>query len=146
MSRPPKYSPRVHHTGGDVPQLYDLLGEFAPPEHVFYNRPRSMAERVVFKFGGVQQLIRALKNAGYNVAPSTVYKWLYPPEKGGTGGIIPTRAWKKVLEAAKLEGLLWGHEEFDVREFALKSKGNAIITKADRIIAQEAPHVLKKPR
>ncbi len=36
---------------------------------------------------------------------SRVYRWTYPKERGGTGGIIPTRDARKLLAYANREGI-----------------------------------------
>jgi hypothetical protein len=73
---------------------------------------RSQAQRIVDKFGGVPALIKALKLAAKETGrealirnKSSVYRWLLPREKGGTGGLIPTSALPDVLRAAVIEGI-----------------------------------------
>ena len=53
------------------------------------------AQRIVDKFGGPRRLAYA---AG--LEPSRVYRWLYPKDRGGTGGIIPSSAVSLVQVAA----------------------------------------------
>ena len=36
---------------------------------------------------------------------SRVYSWMYPKERGGTGGIIPQRHWPKLLAFAQANGI-----------------------------------------
>lgn len=69
--------------------------------------PRSQAQRIVDKFGGARRLASALHAADPSYArhPSNVYRWLYPREKGGTGGVIPTSALPLVITAARIEGI-----------------------------------------
>lgn len=52
---------------------------------------------IIAKFGGVNALAQAIdKN------PATVYRWTYPKEKGGTGGLIPSASLLKIQAAANL--------------------------------------------
>lgn len=83
----------------------------------------SQAERVVKKFGGVPALIRALKQVGKSRSKATIYKWLYPKEKKGRNGLIPTSAWPDLLLAARLEGIHFSDVDFDPRlTFSSKKK------------------------
>lgn len=70
-------------------------------------RPRlSQAERVILKFDGARKLARAI---GSDM--STVYKWTYPKAKQGSDGLIPSSAMRKVLQAARREGILLTAED-----------------------------------
>lgn len=73
------------------------------------------ATRILAKFGGARRLASALKALGIPRDPATIYKWTYPREKGGTGGLIPTAAWPDVLKAARMEGILISPEDMDPR-------------------------------
>lgn len=53
------------------------------------------AEHVIKKCGGAARTSKIVERAY-----STVHKWKYDKEKGGTGGIIPASAQAKILEAA----------------------------------------------
>lgn len=70
--------------------------------------PPSQAEKVLAKFGGARSLARALQRLDpkKHRDPASIYKWTYPRDKGGTGGIIPGYALSAVLEAARVEGIL----------------------------------------
>lgn len=37
--------------------------------------------------------------------PSAVSRWMMPPEKRGTGGLVPQRHWPAILEHARKERL-----------------------------------------
>lgn len=76
-----------------------------------YTEETTQAERVINKFGGAKRLLAALKAVGFPKNPATVYRWLYPREKGGTGGIIPTKAWPDILTAARIEGIFLTAED-----------------------------------
>lgn len=81
------------------------------------------AYRVILKFGGVGKLLKALRNVGCDYAKSSVYRWIMPrtaPGKG-TGGFIPQRALKDVLEAARIEGLIITSEDLDPRRFPVSA-------------------------
>lgn len=101
--------------------LSELLGESEEKisdEYLgFYKTPRSQAERVLWKFGGVRKFCRALDELGVHLEVSGVYKWLYSREKGGTNGRIPTKAWPLILSAAKHCGLIITKDDMDFRSF-----------------------------
>lgn len=86
-----------------------------------YKKPEvlNQAERVVQKFGGARQLARILKRVGRPKHPASIFRWTYPREKGGTGGIIPTAAWPDLIHAARIEGVVLTAEDMDVREAQL---------------------------
>lgn len=60
----------------------------------------SQAQNIIAKFGGVPALAKA---AGLSL--NSVYKWTYPKERGGTGGLIPTDKLPAVLDAAQANGI-----------------------------------------
>lgn len=80
--------------------------------------PRTQAERIFEKFGGVRKLMAALDrlgpDRGYN--PATLYRWNYPRARKGSNGIIPTAAIPDVLEAARLEGIHLDAVDLDPRK------------------------------
>lgn len=82
----------------------------------------NQAERLIRRFGGAQRLVSILKAIGHPMRPSAIYKWTYPKEKGGTGGIIPTRAWPLLMLAARYEGVVITQDETDPRTFAPKKR------------------------
>lgn len=43
---------------------------------------------------------------------SRVYRWTYPPSRGGTGGIIPHGDALKLLDHARLEGIELNEADF----------------------------------
>lgn len=55
----------------------------------------SPAARVIEKCGGVDRVAKIVGRT-----PGSVYKWRWPKEKGGTGGLIPTDAQTKIWDAA----------------------------------------------
>lgn len=79
-------------------------------------RPKcGQAGHIIEKFGGVPRLVAALKAAGFEIDRTSVYKWLYTKDHGGTEGVIPTRAWPYIYRAARLNGVLIEHSDLDLR-------------------------------
>lgn len=64
----------------------------------------SQAERVFAKFGGVRRLAQVLAEMGRPKNLTTLYRWTYPKPRG-TGGRIPSNAWRDLLLAATRIGL-----------------------------------------
>lgn len=69
------------------------------------NTTSKQAQRVIEKFEGVASLQSALATAGHHVTRATIYRWTYPPEKGGCDGYIPSRWIDKIKKAAFLEDI-----------------------------------------
>lgn len=68
--------------------------------------PVTQAERVIAKFGGPIELSRIL-----NYTLAAVCKWTYPRSKGGSNGLIPTRAMERINTLARLHGVLLTDED-----------------------------------
>lgn len=69
------------------------------------------AERIIKMFGGAYPLAEALTAAlGRKVHPSTVYRWTYPAERNGTGGMVPSRIRRVLRRAARMHGIVWKEE------------------------------------
>jgi hypothetical protein len=66
-----------------------------------------VAKHVIDKCGGFDAVAEML---GCHV--SRVYRWTYPPERGGTGGIIPSGRQVKLLKAARARGIELGPADF----------------------------------
>lgn len=62
--------------------------------------PPTQAERIISKFGGPRRLAELMHRN-----PSTIYRWLYPIENGGTGGLIPAQSLRLVLRVAREQGI-----------------------------------------
>lgn len=60
----------------------------------------TIAAHVIAKVGGVDAVASAL---GLNV--STVHRWTYPKERGGTGGTVPTKHQRELLAVARERGI-----------------------------------------
>jgi len=56
------------------------------------------AEIVIAKCGGHKKVAELI-----GVDVSWVYRWTYPPERGGSGGQIPRKQQIKLLEKARAE-------------------------------------------
>jgi len=73
-----------------------------------HEHPDCQAWRVFDRFGGVMKTAKALKALGPQHARdrSTLYRWTYPREKNGTGGLIPASAMPSIMRAARLHGIV----------------------------------------
>jgi len=81
-------------------------------------RLRSQAERVIAKFGGPYKLskaVAALGDPSKTLNPASIYRWCYPRNKGGTGGLVPTGSLPIVLEAARFDGIFLSVDDLDPR-------------------------------
>lgn len=78
-------------------------------------RPRTQAYRIFLKFGGVVGLFEALNLIEKPRQLQNMYKWLYPKEKGGSDGIIPSHAMPDILMAARYMGIVLSSEDLDPR-------------------------------
>lgn len=58
------------------------------------------AELIIGKFGGHSKIAEVL-----GVDVSRVYRWTYPEDRGGTGGLIPQKHQVRLLEAAPELGI-----------------------------------------
>ena len=107
--------------GGDKPKPIELTNDDGiPPPSNKLREPlggeiTTQASRVLLKFGGARRLAAFLRAGGHDVHPITVYKWAYPKERGGTGGVIPSKHLGPVLDAARLEGIILDADDLDPR-------------------------------
>ena len=60
----------------------------------------SIADAVIRKCGGHAQVARWL---GLSLAQ--IYRWTYPRERGGTGGLVPARRQGELLAKARAAGI-----------------------------------------
>jgi hypothetical protein len=58
------------------------------------------AEIIIEKFGGHARIAEIL-----GVDVSRVYRWTYPEDRGGTGGLIPQKHQSKLLAEARSLGI-----------------------------------------
>jgi len=56
----------------------------------------SPAQRIIEKCGGVTRTAELVGRS-----ESWVYRWTYPRERGGTGGLVPRQAQFALLDAAR---------------------------------------------
>ena len=66
-----------------------------------------IAERMIKKLGGAYKVAEMI-----HCSPQAVYKWTYPREFGGTGGLIPHRRQLELMLVAKLYGFDLTADEF----------------------------------
>lgn len=71
------------------------------------------AQNVIDKFGGARELARVLEDMCPEKAlnASTIYRWMYPREAGGSGGEIPVQHIKLIMRAARYAGILLRTED-----------------------------------
>lgn len=79
--------------------------------------PISQAQRVFRKFGGPARLSHILKAIGRPKTYTALYFWDYPLEKGGGGGLIPSKAWPDIFIAARWDGIVLTPEDVDPRPY-----------------------------
>jgi hypothetical protein len=65
------------------------------------------AKTIIDRFGGVE-VVAAI--TGRHV--SRVYRWMYPRDRGGTGGLIPQGEARKLLAHAKASNIPVSADEF----------------------------------
>lgn len=65
------------------------------------------AENVIRKMGGPAAVAAILE-----IDVSNVHRWKYPKERGGQGGLVPSRYQVLLLDAAKRLGLDLGPGDF----------------------------------
>lgn len=75
----------------------------------------TQADRIIKKFGGAIKLGLALKKIGCGRSLSSIHKWTYPKEKGGTNGLIPNAVLFDIVQAAKVAGIKLTDEDLDFR-------------------------------
>jgi hypothetical protein len=75
----------------------------------------TQSQRIIRKLGGVAHLLKLLEAIGRPKSKSSIYRWGYPKDKNGCGGLIPTSAWPDILAAARLEGIIFTAEDMDPR-------------------------------
>lgn len=69
----------------------------------------TQAAKIIAKFRGARALARAI-----GAFPTTVYRWTYSVERGGTGGVIPTRNVRHIRMAARSEGILLSDSDWSL--------------------------------
>lgn len=74
---------------------------------------------VIEKCGGHQKVAAAL-----GVDVSRVHRWTYPRERGGTGGVVPSRHQQRLLDWAKGQGIELSPGDFFALEPAAPPAGD----------------------
>lgn len=107
----------------------------------------TQSERIIRKFGGIHELRKVLTALGKPRNASSIYRWLYTKEKGGTGGLIPVHIWSTLFAAARLQGILLTPEDFGTLE-TIRRESKLIANNVDGKLIPfiPAPHmeVLRK--
>jgi hypothetical protein len=65
------------------------------------------AKTIIERLGGVDE-VAALTGAHR----TRVFRWMYPSNRGGTGGVIPQRYFRVLLDHAESNGILMTADEF----------------------------------
>lgn len=61
---------------------------------------KPIADQLIKKCGGAQAVAALL-----GLSPTSVYKWKYPVERGGTGGLVPANRQQELLDKARSAGI-----------------------------------------
>jgi hypothetical protein len=69
--------------------------------------PLTIAGRVIAKCGGAQAVADMV---GRHV--TTIYKWTWSQDKGGTGGYVPAKLQVRLIAAARARGIDLSHADF----------------------------------
>jgi hypothetical protein len=64
-------------------------------------------QRIITKLGGARVVADALK-----IAVTTVYRWTYPVNRGGTGGNIPIKRMNQIIAYASKKGIRLSIKDF----------------------------------
>lgn len=99
-----------HKTHTIIPGIHPKSGgQLCPPSIAPPKKLRTQAERILERFSMTPpEMARMLDRA-----PSTVYRWTYPLDEGGTGGIVPTAALRELSRIARVNGVLMRAEDFN---------------------------------
>jgi hypothetical protein len=82
---------------------------------------KTQAARIINRFGGARKLWEAMSliTCDRRATPTSylvIYRWTYPVERRGTGGLIPAAAIHVILEAAKRFNVHLTSADWDPRE------------------------------
>lgn len=75
----------------------------------------AQAERIITKFGGPHRMAKILAAVGKPRRYETILRWLYPRDRNGTDGMVPSGAWPDIFYAARMEGIVITPEDLDPR-------------------------------
>lgn len=70
----------------------------------------TQADRIIHRFGGPKELARVI-----NYSLAAVYKWNRPQYKGGSDGLVPTRALERIMTVARMFGVLLTEDDLKPR-------------------------------
>lgn len=89
------------------PDVEQFISSLTFPVKVAEPKGMQPASDVVARFGGVQAAADAC-----GVTPNAVRRWTYPADQGGTGGFIPSKRQRALLEAARKRGIKLSADDF----------------------------------
>lgn len=67
----------------------------------------SVASDIIAKFGGVQKVADLT-----GLSATQIHRWTYERERGGTGGLVPTKHQQPLLDAARERGIDLSEADF----------------------------------
>ena len=67
----------------------------------------NVSAHIIQKFGGPQVVAEIC-----GVTPNAVRRWTYPADQGGTGGFIPSKRQRALMEAARKRGIKLSAQDF----------------------------------
>lgn len=70
------------------------------------------AQTIIQKLGGDRAVCDMLRESGDKCTISTVCRWRLPKEKGGTGGLIPSKRVMRLIDAAAKCGIRLRTDDF----------------------------------
>lgn len=68
---------------------------------------QTVAGRIIDKCGGPKKIADAL-----DLDVSSIHKWKYPTDRGGTGGLVPTNRQQELMRWARRVGIDLAPEDF----------------------------------
>ncbi len=108
MARKPNRRPlQYKYSDGNLFPITGKNGNITEEEKRSRVQPQAM--NIIDKFGSAAELCRAIKFSNpekYHLNESSVYRWMYARDKGGTGGEIPSSNMRAVLRAARYSGII----------------------------------------
>lgn len=70
------------------------------------------AQAIIEKLGGDRAVCDLLLSMGDDCCISTVCRWRLPKERGGTGGLIPSKRIMRLIAAAQEKGVILTPADF----------------------------------
>lgn len=64
-------------------------------------------QQIIMRLGGARVVANALR-----IAATTVYRWTYPVERGGTGGTVPIKRMNQIIAYANKRGIKLSVKDF----------------------------------